>query len=639
MALGQAATAEVRHRDSALPPTSIFRWWARRTDAVSGAIIDAMSSAFHRSLVVADPFAGGGVIPLAAFRRGHTIYAQDINSWATRGLEVMLDLPDPASLTSAFEALSESLETTMSELYQTTMSDGRPSQIAHTLRVGKSSCPHCGWLDRHFPFSMVTLTKRKDRGGNEAYLACRYGHLFLSRLEATQCPVCMEQVDLDAAYTRGRKIECSKCGLESALRDRMTGGDWKWEVVLVHRVSGKDRELGIPHSHEMTRTPPAQDFGSAVRSPIPMGRETNVLRAHGFQNWEDLYPELQFTVLRNIVGEIDALSLEPKVRKALTVMAIGAAETPGYASRWDRWYLKNYELGAAHRFEVTTLTVEPNVWGVGRFGRGSMKNRFRMLLRAARWLRGDRSETNAKFTYAKVGRLINPRDRNVDVIITTGSSDQILLKNRSVDLVLTDPPYYTDLQYQDLAAPFQALLRSCSKEVVPEVDSSPALERLSTASSFGNHLGTVFKECRRIVTRDGRVILSFANRNPNAWFGLLIAMRKSRLHPVGFLIVETENSNDYGKRGTKNLNRSLFMELSRSNTPFRQRFSPQPHEKDMETKLLFAIGDAFLRVDLNWSNSMTRLNSVLAVNPLTRGRRAEIRTWPDPIERVQIKDR
>ena len=85
---------EVRNREVHLPPVSTYRWWARRTESVNGSIIDAVSRDHSGRMVVSDPFAGGGVIPLAAVMRGHKVYAQDLNPWAATGLAAMLALPD-----------------------------------------------------------------------------------------------------------------------------------------------------------------------------------------------------------------------------------------------------------------------------------------------------------------------------------------------------------------------------------------------------------------------------------------------------------------------------------------------------------------------------------------------------------------
>lgn len=85
-AVDAAARMEARNREVYLPPVSAYRWWARRTEAINGAILEALSKDEPGRMVVVDPFAGGGVIPLASVLRGHWTYAQDLNPWAATGL-------------------------------------------------------------------------------------------------------------------------------------------------------------------------------------------------------------------------------------------------------------------------------------------------------------------------------------------------------------------------------------------------------------------------------------------------------------------------------------------------------------------------------------------------------------------------
>src|SRR5687768_17571042 len=96
--LRHAVRQESRARQHCLPPISVYRWWARRTEAVTAAIVEAVGADRPGRLTIADPFAGGGVIALATLLRGHRVYAQDVNAWAARGLATMLDLPAPDEL-------------------------------------------------------------------------------------------------------------------------------------------------------------------------------------------------------------------------------------------------------------------------------------------------------------------------------------------------------------------------------------------------------------------------------------------------------------------------------------------------------------------------------------------------------------
>ena len=146
---------EVRNREVHLPPVSTYRWWARRTESVNGSIIDAVSLDHPGRMVVSDPFAGGGVIPLAAVMRGHSVYAQDLNPWAAVGLAAMLALPDPDALRVGIAALSQRVLAPAQAAYGTVLSDGTTGQISHTFRVAVAACTHCGARARLFPHALI----------------------------------------------------------------------------------------------------------------------------------------------------------------------------------------------------------------------------------------------------------------------------------------------------------------------------------------------------------------------------------------------------------------------------------------------------------------------------------------------------
>jgi putative DNA methylase len=62
--VAQGVRTETRNREVHLPPVSVYRWWARRTESVNGAVLDAFAQDHQNArLLVADPLAGGGVIP------------------------------------------------------------------------------------------------------------------------------------------------------------------------------------------------------------------------------------------------------------------------------------------------------------------------------------------------------------------------------------------------------------------------------------------------------------------------------------------------------------------------------------------------------------------------------------------------
>jgi putative DNA methylase len=603
--ISRRARVESRNREVHLPPISTYRWWARRTEAVNGAIIDAVSEDLSGRLTVADVFAGGGVIPLAAAIRGHRIYAQDLNPWAAAGLGAMLGLPEPDKISEAFATLQQWVGTEIEGDYGTHLSDGTDGLVSHTFRVATSQCNACGLRSRMFPHALVTLLARRERNRPEAYLACSRGHLFLGTCtDFTTCPTCGARTDPAANYTPRRRVTCP-CGHVDQMDER--AASWDWEVVLVERSRRGRRELDLPRAAEIAAAnaseyKPTQDLGD-----IPVGQETKVLHRHGFTRWEQLYPNRQRFMLEKLLARAQKCSDDPAVVQAIRTAIIGSAEMAGHMSRWDRFYLKSYESMAGHRFNLTTLTVEPNVWGTVNSGRGTVLRRLSQLVKAATWLH---AKTSTRLTVegpelctAKIGRRT---ELTSDVRVVEGSSERLLLPDESVHLVLTDPPYHDDVQYSELSLPFRAWARLTDAPLLGEAVVNTVVGQLADDGAYEDLLTRIFTETRRVLRKDGHLIFSYANRSPHAWLALFAALQRSGLRAAGCEMVHSENETDQAKRGVRACNLDLILDLIPVGASLVCQHIPKQVDGSTDTderQFLDVVAAAFLRVgrlDGNW---------------------------------------
>jgi SAM-dependent methyltransferase len=573
---------------------SVYRWWARRTEAVNGALLDAAAKELNRGepLLVADPFAGGGVIPLAALRRGHKVYAQDLNPWVGAGLSTMLALPSPARLQEAGEALIERCERLSQKAYSTTFANGERAQILHTLRVAVSYCSHCGEPGKLYPHALVSRTKRKERGGADAFLACRNGHLFVADAAGSPiCPECTVAVDPQETYLSGRIATCRSCGRQDGLDVRSRA--WRWDVVLVERSDGVRRELGFPTDAEIRQASNASWHPRRKLGAIPQSPETRVLHRHGFRSWADIYPARQRYVMEQLLQLCRSLDFPNGVQAALTMATLGTAEMAGLLSRWDRYYLKSYESMAAHRFNFTTLAVETNILGVGRYGRGTLRRRLELFKRAARWLEDHGVAIRTpKLRYSDEARLKSKPKQRATVV--AGSSEHLLLPDRSVDVVLTDPPYHDDVQYHELSLPFRAWANLTRVRLLGEAVAIPHSASLPGHRRYRDALLRILRELHRVLKTDGRLLFSYANREPAAWVNLFAALRASGFQPLGYSIVHSENESDHAKRKGRACNLDLILELAPAGAAVRERWRPKAHFGTDEERFLIAVGNAFL---------------------------------------------
>lgn len=593
-ALRDATRAELRSRQNHLPPISVYRWWARRSETVTGAIIDAIARDRPGSLTIADPFAGGGVIGLAALLRGHKVYAQDVNPWAVRGLTTMTSLPDPADLESASGELRDAAACLLRDAYATSLRDGTPAEIAHTFWLAQAPCRKCRRVVRLFPGALVSLDTRVDCGGQNGFVACRAGHMHhADASRRTRCRTCARHVDPDERYLNGREYTCTSCGHCGPISE--IGARLSWSPILAERVAQGAREIDVPTAVERAqasdkRWRPKRDLGTIERGP-----ETNRLTSMGFSSWHDLYPSRQRVVLETLLDRIDDLELDDRTRNALIAVVIGATEIAGRAARWDPRYLKVYETIANHRFNATTLAVEPNVWGAGDSGRGTIVRRVRATAKASLWLDEHIGRTLHVDGPVPVGRRRGRLPADLDLRVVEGSSARLVVPDASLDFVVTDPPYHDDVHYGELSNIFRAWadlpLGSIDGDVI--VARGAADE---TTKIYRAQLEAVFSEVSRALKPNGHLILSYANRAPIAWVALFGALQAAGFHALGYEVVVSENADDYAKAGRRSCNLDVLLDLVVTSVKPKQQHRARSVPKGDEGQYCRQIGDAALRI-------------------------------------------
>ena len=132
------------------------------------------------------------------------------------------------------------------------------------------------------------------------------------------------------------------------------------------------------------------------------------------------------------------------------------------------------------------------------------------------------------------------------------------------DLILTDPPYYDAIPYSDLMDFFHVWLRrtlhdlgedyaeAFSQRLGPKWQhESNDGELVDQPGRFGNDaalsrtsyedgMAAVFTKCNTALVADGRLILVYANKNPNAWETLVSALIRAGFLVDGSWPIQTE---------------------------------------------------------------------------------------------------
>jgi putative DNA methylase len=248
---------------------------------------------------------------------------------------------------------------------------------------------------------------------------------------------------------------------------------------------------------------------------------------------------------------------------------------------------------ANHRYSACGVAVESNV--LAPIGRGILRFRLKGASKAARWTREKLDYSPKVVTRGSSIRGRRPLKWNA--LITTGSSEKQALPDRSVHLVLTDPPYHDDVQYGELAQLFHQWLNiykpldsiDLSREAVSNI------ARGSGTDTFEAIIASCLSESHRTLRSKGRLILTFHNKRIPAWQALAGA-----LHTAGFLItaiatVRSENGDDHCKRNVEAMLEDVVLECCKSSKgSVKPRVAIQP--RTAAEKNLVAMGLALATV-------------------------------------------
>jgi len=561
-AVSRATRHQVRNREVYCPPISLFRWFARRPHALARALLKA--GALKDQDLVSDPFSGGGTVTIEALAMGYRVYAQDLNPWPTWGLRTAVDCVPPNLLQKGIESFCEKLRASVAVHYASDCPVHKEGEILHTFWVRECVCEHCKRALYLYPYSLITVSSRRDNEKVAFYGCSGCGHITKGGIiRRVACHFCGLKLSAPRDPLLARRLVCCPhCTKEISVQNAWSRKP-TWKPALVQRCC---RYKGRRFVH--FAVPTAAETAAAflrVKVPqplldfIPSGRETEVLRRGGFSRWRDLYPGRQLAVLLRAAQVARDLELDSRVRDRIQLAIAGAGEMAGHLCRWDRFHPKPFEAIANHRFAVLGLAVEPNL--SAEQGRGTLKRRLVNSLRAARWAHqhlvangtGDQSaEGKGKATCT----------------IVSGSSTRQHIPSNSVRLVITDPPYYDAVQYGELSALFLTWAKVVSQRQRKwrpnlRLEAVPNGTRGTSAEHYGRLLGSIMKETARTMRGDARLFLTYHSTDFRGWAALGQALHEAGLRIIGLAVARSENEKDHAKRNSNGFFRDLVIECKK----------------------------------------------------------------------------
>ena len=147
------------------------------------------------------------------------------------------------------------------------------------------------------------------------------------------------------------------------------------------------------------------------------------------------------------------------------------------------------------------------------------------------------------------------RSTGVPAKFRQGNAMSLPYRDGSVDAVITDPPYDDMIEYADASDLMFVWLRRALGDIEPDLfgPDTPMQQRLQPKDDeiivrrvqdpgrvvhdgefYESSLSRAFREARRVLRPDGRLVVVFGHSDPDAWRKLLVA-----LHEAGYVVTSS----------------------------------------------------------------------------------------------------
>lgn len=459
------------------PIIGVHKWFARRPGTLFRGLVLAefaegsLGETFFRSndlggIRIADPFMGGGTPLIEANRVGCDVEGFDVNpmaAWIVREEIAGIDL---AAYESAALELTAVLAEEVGGHYRTVcpLYGDADVPVKSFLWVKVLECEACGASVDLFPGYVVA---RKVRHPRHVLVCASCGELNEVDDAKTpgQCSNCAAPLRVRGPAARGR-CACPECGHVNSYPVAGRALDHRLFAIEYHnphrKAGHRGRFFKKPDERDLDALGDAERRWSRMVSrftpdeTIPAGDETNRLHRWGYRRYRELFNARQLLGLElscRLVADVE----DPRIRRALATNLSDLLRYQNMLCRYDTMALKALDIFSVHGFPVGLVQCESNLLGIrngkgANVGSGGWSNIVQKYVKAKAYC-GRPFEVRAvgrrkERVVMETERIGDRDDRTVSVRCLSATESQ--LEPESLDAVMTDPPYFGNVQYAEL---------------------------------------------------------------------------------------------------------------------------------------------------------------------------------------------
>lgn len=581
-----------REGHSKKPVYEMHKWWARRLGSVFRMLLllatapdqqtdEELWARFYQGddlsrFRMLDPFMGGGTSVVEAAKLRFQTAGIDIDpvAWFTTRQEVA-----PCDL-EAVESELERLEASdvvarIKKLYQTPVpqsltgsrQDGEEveADVIYNFWVDVLVCPNCQCsFEAHNHYRLLYHVQKPFQ---VAFCkTCHHTATLKTSEKVLECQYCATVTDISKGPIEKGLYTCPTCAYKGRIVDLVEAGTplpKRWFAIEYLDPETHRRVFKVPDAIDLARYEAARQTLEAqlLTLPIPdreiplSNREDLRPTTHGYAFYRQLFNARQLLALGWLLEWISAIP-DYEVRNYFVLAFSDALAANNLLCSFAFGYDKLTPLFGLHAYNMITRPVENNVWGTV-FGRGSFKRCLRKMIDGKKYCLMP-YESRYNQTRGDLEKVFLPTPIRPNLVMTAetwyqqskeGEHSNCLILNQSseslkglcsgtIDLILTDPPYYSNLSYSELSDFYYAWIRPFLAEIgatwsaytTPYNEALYVKQRKETQQSiinFTNGLKSVFTECYRVLQEHGLLIFTYHHLDAVAWIPLTQALSEA----------------------------------------------------------------------------------------------------------------
>ena len=577
-AISDVAEVESWRKEINRPIHHIHKWWAQRLGTVFRAIVlgaltppgTNVLEAFYRPVrlkgrVVFDPFMGSGTTLGEALKLGARAIGRDINPVAHFLVRNALSIHDRKAVLETFQGIQRDVSETIKAYYKTELEDGTQTDVLYFFWVKQLDCPECAARVDLFSsriFARHAYPKRYPI--SQALCPCcgDVNPVHYDVQEAT-CSHCSHAFNPQEGPVRGQTATCPECShsfqITKTIRKMNAPPAHRLYAKLVLLPDGKKRYVAAHNADRKLYEKAANALADRADAypvvAIEPGYNTNQALGYNYRYWHEMFNDRQLLCL-SILAERVRKVPDPVLRELLACLFSGALEFNNlFTSYKGEGTGAVRHMFAHHILKPERVPLEANIWGTPKSS-GSFMTMFEGRIRRALDYADDPFELRlaggqgSKAT-EKVYGLSEPLgfaiaadyaafEQGHRVHLSCGDSSQTDLADGCVDAVISDPPFFDNVHYSQLADFFHVWQRHILGDDGPrrfQTTRSEAEVQNADVAAFTERLSGVWAEAHRVLADDGVLAFTYHHSRSEGWHSLLHALMEAGFcitaaHPV-----------------------------------------------------------------------------------------------------------